>query len=95
MGAKSRERLRGPCRAGRSGAAEPFARRRTLRFSPPPPLPVPSLGAAPPDPRSALRPRPRTPDGLGGSGWEGLRPRRRAPPWGTDRSKIISAGQLR
>ncbi|MER6089573.1 hypothetical protein [Streptomyces bluensis] len=35
-------------------------------FSPPPPLPVPSLGAAPPDPRCRPeRPRPQTPDGLG------------------------------
>ncbi len=32
--------------------------------SPPPPLPVPSLGAAPPDPRyRPERPRPQTPDG--------------------------------
>ncbi|RSM99291.1 cobyrinate a,c-diamide synthase [Streptomyces sp. WAC 01420] len=36
-----------------------------LVSSPPPPLPVPNLGAAPPDPPSALDgPRPRTPDGL-------------------------------
>ncbi|AVH58438.1 hypothetical protein C4B68_24685 [Streptomyces dengpaensis] len=32
--------------------------------SPPPPLPVPYLGAPPPDPRIALRARPQTPDGL-------------------------------
>ncbi|MFF7880593.1 cobyrinate a,c-diamide synthase [Streptomyces sp. NPDC020794] len=33
--------------------------------SPPPPLPVPTLGAAPPDPRHRPeRPRPQTPDGL-------------------------------
>ncbi|WP_328938860.1 cobyrinate a,c-diamide synthase [Streptomyces tauricus] len=35
-----------------------------LAFSPPPPLPVPSPGAAPPDPPVAPRARPRTPDGL-------------------------------
>ncbi|MGW4023453.1 cobyrinate a,c-diamide synthase [Streptomyces sp. NPDC005009] len=36
-----------------------------LVSSPPPPLPVPSPGALPPDPRSALDgPRPQTPDGL-------------------------------
>ncbi|MEU9189154.1 cobyrinate a,c-diamide synthase [Streptomyces sp. NPDC048484] len=36
-----------------------------LAFSPPPPLPVPYLGAAPPDPRNrAERARPQTPDGL-------------------------------
>ncbi|WP_030224383.1 cobyrinate a,c-diamide synthase [Streptomyces sp. NRRL WC-3626] len=36
-----------------------------LASSPPPPLPVPSLGASPPDPLSALDgPRPQTPDGL-------------------------------
>ncbi|WP_443049757.1 cobyrinate a,c-diamide synthase [Streptomyces sp. NBC_00287] len=36
-----------------------------VRVSPPPPLPVPSLGAAPPDPPSAPKgPRPQTPDGL-------------------------------
>ncbi|TRO62650.1 hypothetical protein E4K73_21840 [Streptomyces sp. IB201691-2A2] len=34
-------------------------------LSPPPPLPVPSLGAAPPDPPCRPeRPRPQTPDGL-------------------------------
>ncbi|MFJ5306301.1 cobyrinate a,c-diamide synthase [Streptomyces sp. NPDC088350] len=32
--------------------------------SPPPPLPVPSLGAAPPDPHRPERPRPQTPDRL-------------------------------
>ncbi|MDT0397766.1 MULTISPECIES: cobyrinate a,c-diamide synthase [Streptomyces] len=37
--------------------------------SPPPPLPVPALGALPPDPRSALDgPRPQTPDGLDDAG---------------------------
>ncbi|MFG2371358.1 cobyrinate a,c-diamide synthase [Streptomyces sp. NPDC048504] len=35
-----------------------------LASSPPPPLPVPSLGAAPPDPHRPERPRPQTPDGL-------------------------------
>ncbi|MFI5885948.1 cobyrinate a,c-diamide synthase [Streptomyces sp. NPDC051554] len=35
-----------------------------LVSSPPPPLPVPSLGAAPPDPHRPERPRPQTPDGL-------------------------------
>nr|WP_217162759.1 cobyrinate a,c-diamide synthase [Streptomyces sp. AC512_CC834] len=35
-----------------------------LGSSPPPPLPVPSLGAAPPDPPVGLRPRPQAPDGL-------------------------------
>ncbi|MFJ8540192.1 cobyrinate a,c-diamide synthase [Streptomyces sp. NPDC093591] len=36
--------------------------------SPPPPLPVPSLGAAPPDPRyRPFGPRPQTPDGLKGA----------------------------
>ncbi|MEV6174802.1 cobyrinate a,c-diamide synthase [Streptomyces sp. NPDC051954] len=36
-----------------------------LASSPPPPLPVPTLGAAPPDPRfRPERPRPQTPDGL-------------------------------
>jgi cobyrinic acid a,c-diamide synthase len=35
-----------------------------LASSPPPPLPVPSLGAAPPDPYRPERPRPQTPDGL-------------------------------
>ncbi|WP_123964297.1 cobyrinate a,c-diamide synthase [Streptomyces sp. TLI_185] len=36
-----------------------------LDSSPPPPLPVPTLGAAPPDPRfRPERPRPQTPDGL-------------------------------
>ncbi|MER6184482.1 cobyrinate a,c-diamide synthase [Streptomyces sp. NPDC001652] len=36
-----------------------------LASSPPPPLPVPSLGAAPPDPRFRPEgPRPQTPDGL-------------------------------
>ncbi|KOU55374.1 cobyrinic acid ac-diamide synthase [Streptomyces sp. MMG1533] len=40
-----------------------------LVSSPPPPLPVPSLGAAPPDPPSALKgPCPQTPDGLGAAG---------------------------
>ncbi|MFI9471253.1 cobyrinate a,c-diamide synthase [Streptomyces sp. NPDC052492] len=38
--------------------------------SPPPPLPSPSLGAAPPDPPVGPGgPRPRTPDGLGGAAW--------------------------
>ncbi|MFC5214932.1 cobyrinate a,c-diamide synthase [Streptomyces coerulescens] len=37
--------------------------------SPPPPLPVPTLGAAPPDPRFRPEgPRPQTPDGLDGAG---------------------------
>ncbi|MEU6572776.1 cobyrinate a,c-diamide synthase [Streptomyces sp. NPDC046805] len=37
--------------------------------SPPPTLPVPSLGAAPPDPRlRPERPRPQTPDGLNSAG---------------------------
>ncbi|MET7274221.1 cobyrinate a,c-diamide synthase [Streptomyces flaveolus] len=45
------------CEAWDAGAA--------LVSSPPPPLPVPTLGAAPPDPRSRPgRPRPQTPDGL-------------------------------
>ncbi|GGQ58675.1 cobyrinate a,c-diamide synthase [Streptomyces pilosus] len=35
-----------------------------LVSSPPPPLPVPSPGAAPPDPHRPFGPRPRTPDGL-------------------------------
>ncbi|MFC7991597.1 cobyrinate a,c-diamide synthase [Streptomyces pilosus] len=35
-----------------------------LVSSPPPPLPVPSPGAAPPDPHQPFGPRPRTPDGL-------------------------------
>ncbi|MFI8206288.1 cobyrinate a,c-diamide synthase [Streptomyces sp. NPDC085937] len=39
-----------------------------LASSPPPPLPFPSLGAAPPDPPVGPGgPRPRTPDGLGGA----------------------------
>ncbi|KMS71905.1 cobyrinic acid ac-diamide synthase [Streptomyces viridochromogenes] len=39
-----------------------------LASSPPPPLPVPSLGAAPPDPRHRpFGPRPQTPDGLEGA----------------------------
>ncbi|MEU0285940.1 cobyrinate a,c-diamide synthase [Streptomyces sp. NPDC006147] len=38
--------------------------------SPPPPLPSPSLGAAPPAPPVGPGgPRPRTPDGLGGAAW--------------------------
>ncbi|WP_406128232.1 cobyrinate a,c-diamide synthase [Streptomyces sp. NBC_00989] len=45
-----------------SGAAWDAA--EALASSPPPPLPVPSLGAAPPDPRQPERPRPQTPDGL-------------------------------
>ncbi|WP_443061662.1 cobyrinate a,c-diamide synthase [Streptomyces sp. NBC_00414] len=45
-----------------------------LAFSPPPPLPVPTLGAAPPDPPVALRARPQTPDGL-----KGPRPGSKAP----------------
>ncbi|MEV6503956.1 cobyrinate a,c-diamide synthase [Streptomyces prunicolor] len=40
-------------------AAEPL-----MDAAPPPPLPVPSLGAAPPDPHRPERPRPQTPDGL-------------------------------
>ncbi|GGW88737.1 hydrogenobyrinate a,c-diamide synthase [Streptomyces malachitofuscus] len=40
-----------------------------LASSPPPPLPVPSPGALPPDPRPALDgPRPQSPDGLDGAG---------------------------
>ncbi|MFC8243089.1 cobyrinate a,c-diamide synthase [Streptomyces chartreusis] len=40
-----------------------------LGSSPPPPLPVPTLGAAPPDPRFRPEgPRPQTPDGLEGAG---------------------------
>ncbi|MFG1670308.1 cobyrinate a,c-diamide synthase [Streptomyces sp. Y7] len=39
-----------------------------LASSPPPPLPVPTPGAAPPDPRFRPEgPRPQTPDGLGGT----------------------------
>ncbi|MFC8394877.1 cobyrinate a,c-diamide synthase [Streptomyces sp. NPDC057238] len=46
-----------PCAAWDAGGA--------LVSSPPPPLPVPSLGALPPDPLSALAgPRPQAPDGL-------------------------------
>nr|WP_203722113.1 cobyrinate a,c-diamide synthase [Streptomyces coelicoflavus] len=46
------------CAAWEAGAA--------VDSSPPPPLPVPSLGAAPPDPRDRPeRPRPQAPDGLG------------------------------
>ncbi|QJT00865.1 cobyrinate a,c-diamide synthase [Streptomyces asoensis] len=48
---------------GLSGAAWDAA--EALGTSPPPPLPVPSLGAAPPDPRfRPERPRPQSPDGL-------------------------------
>ncbi|WP_200301340.1 cobyrinate a,c-diamide synthase [Streptomyces adelaidensis] len=40
-----------------------------VAFSPPPPLPLPTLGAAPPDPRfRPERPCPQTPDGLEGAG---------------------------
>ncbi|WP_149824183.1 cobyrinate a,c-diamide synthase [Streptomyces tailanensis] len=50
-----------------SGAAWDAA--AAVSSSPPPPLPVPSLGAAPPDPRfRPERPRPQTPDGLGVAG---------------------------
>ncbi|GHH89258.1 hydrogenobyrinate a,c-diamide synthase [Streptomyces capitiformicae] len=50
-----------------SGAAWDAA--EALVSSPPPPLPVPSLRAAPPDPRfRPERPRPQTPDGLNGAG---------------------------
>ncbi|MFF1597745.1 cobyrinate a,c-diamide synthase [Streptomyces mirabilis] len=46
-----------------SGAAWDAA--EVVASSPPPPLPVPTLGAAPPDPRHrSERPRPQTPDGL-------------------------------
>jgi cobyrinic acid a,c-diamide synthase len=46
-----------------SGAAWDAA--EVVASSPPPPLPVPTLGAAPPDPRHRPeRPRPQTPDGL-------------------------------
>ncbi|MEU9307715.1 cobyrinate a,c-diamide synthase [Streptomyces sp. NPDC048256] len=46
-----------------SGAAWDAA--EALDSSPPPPLPVPTLGAAPPDPRfRPERPRPQSPDGL-------------------------------
>ncbi|WP_371647868.1 cobyrinate a,c-diamide synthase [Streptomyces mirabilis] len=46
-----------------SGAAWDAA--EVVASSPPPPLPVPTLGAAPPDPRHRpVRPRPQTPDGL-------------------------------
>ncbi|MFE7930486.1 cobyrinate a,c-diamide synthase [Streptomyces sp. NPDC057456] len=56
---------------GLSGAAWDAA--EALVSSPPPPLPVPTLGAAAPrPPLSALNgPRPRTPDGPGGSGPDG------------------------
>ncbi|MBT1097187.1 cobyrinate a,c-diamide synthase [Streptomyces sp. Tu102] len=44
-------------------AAEPL-----MDAAPPPPLPVPNLGAAPPDPRVRPEgPRPQTPDGLDGT----------------------------
>ncbi|MFD7772232.1 cobyrinate a,c-diamide synthase [Streptomyces sp. NPDC059787] len=50
-----------PCAAWDAGEA--------LVSSPPPPLPVPSPGALPPNPLSALDgPRPQTPDGLDGAG---------------------------
>ncbi|MFB9347625.1 cobyrinate a,c-diamide synthase [Streptomyces heliomycini] len=39
-----------------------------LVSSPPPPLPFPSPGAAPPDPHRPCGPRPQTPDGLEGAG---------------------------
>ncbi|MGW6523428.1 cobyrinate a,c-diamide synthase [Streptomyces sp. NPDC054962] len=46
-----------------SGAAWDAA--EALDSSPPPPLPVPTLGAAPPDPRfRPERPRPQSPDGM-------------------------------
>ncbi|WP_432083030.1 cobyrinate a,c-diamide synthase [Streptomyces sp. WAC 04229] len=48
---------------GLSGAA--WDAGEVIRSSPPPPLPVPNLRAAPPDPRFRPgRPRPQTPDGL-------------------------------
>ncbi|MFG2516985.1 cobyrinate a,c-diamide synthase [Streptomyces sp. NPDC048584] len=56
-------RSAGPLAGAAWGAGE------ALVSSPPPPLPFPTPGALPPDPRSALDgPRPQTPDGLGDSG---------------------------
>ncbi|AZQ36355.1 hypothetical protein EJ357_25290 [Streptomyces cyaneochromogenes] len=53
----------GPGSAGPGAARGAYATRRVL--SPPPPLPVPSLGAAAPrPPHRPEGPRPQTPDGL-------------------------------
>ncbi|WP_374225548.1 cobyrinate a,c-diamide synthase [Streptomyces sp. Vc74B-19] len=60
-----------------------------LASSPPPPLPSPSLGAAPPDPPVGPdEPRPQAPDGLGGAGF-GARPQ---APGGLKEPVVALAG---
>jgi len=59
------EALAGLARSAGALSCAAWDAAEALASSPPPPLPVPSLGAAPPDPRfRPERPRPQTPDGL-------------------------------
>ncbi|WP_329278675.1 cobyrinate a,c-diamide synthase [Streptomyces sp. NBC_01451] len=59
------EALMGLARGAGALACAGWDAGEVLFSSPPPPLPVPSLGAAPPDPPTALNgSRPQTPDGL-------------------------------
>ncbi|MFC3576106.1 cobyrinate a,c-diamide synthase [Streptomyces yaanensis] len=58
------EALLGLARGAGALAGAAWDAGEVLVSSPPPPLPFPSLGAAPPDPHRPERPRPQTPDGL-------------------------------
>ncbi|MEV7001433.1 cobyrinate a,c-diamide synthase [Streptomyces sp. NPDC093982] len=59
------EGLLGLARSAGALSCAPWVAAEVLSSSPPPPLPVPTLGAAPPDPRFRPEgPRPQTPDGL-------------------------------